>query len=121
MSTIQMQITLKKAFAPVSFFSSHLVQDLMSKHPEHLKSKIRYRNILTSNTENPFYPLHSSWCSGCRVLKQMARALNSIQLKPNTAGMQPMLVAAVHIVRDTVLSSSTVKQIPEQKFHISNP
>lgn len=73
--------------------------------------------------ENPFYPLHSSWCSGCCVLKQMARALNSIQLKPNTAGMQPMLVTAafVHIVRDTVLSFSTVKQIPEQKFHISNP
>lgn len=45
MSTIQMQVTLKKAFAPVSFFSSHLVQDLMSKHLEHLKAKIRYTQI----------------------------------------------------------------------------
>lgn len=45
MSTIQMQVTLKKTSAPVSFFSSHLVQDLMSKHLERLKAKIRHTEI----------------------------------------------------------------------------
>lgn len=44
-----------------------------------LKSKtLIYRNTLTSNTENLFYPLHSSWCSGCHLLEQMVHALNSI-------------------------------------------
>jgi len=45
MSTMQMQVTLKKAFAPVPFFSSHLVQDLISKYLEHLKAKIQYTEI----------------------------------------------------------------------------
>lgn len=47
-STIQIQVTLKKAFAPVSFLSSHLIQDLMSKHLEHLKAKIWYTEIYSN-------------------------------------------------------------------------
>lgn len=76
-----MQVTLKKASAPVSllFFTSCTRLDEQALRT--LKSKnSTYRNIMTSNTEIQFYPLHRSWCSGCRVLEQMVHALNSIPL-----------------------------------------
>jgi len=57
MSTMQMQVTLKKAFAPVPFFSSHLVQDLISKYLEHLKAKIQYTEIFWPQIRKiPFIP-----------------------------------------------------------------
>lgn len=76
-----MQVTLKKAFATVSLFFFTSCTRLDEQAPRTLKSiNSTHRNIMTSNTETQFYPLHRSWCSGCGVLEQMAHALNSIPL-----------------------------------------
>lgn len=76
-----MQVTLKKAFAPVSLLFFTSCTRLDEQAPRTLKSiNSTHRNIMTSNTETQFYPLHRSWCSGCGVLEQMAHALNSIPL-----------------------------------------
>lgn len=82
--------TKNKLFV-ISFFSSHLVQDLMSKHLEHLKAKIRYTEI--------FWPQLGKTCfilctvaGAVAVMYQtkwfMLWIASPAQLEPNTAGMQ---------------------------------
>lgn len=72
-----MEVTLKKAFAPVSLLFFTSCTRLDEQAPRTLKSKNSiHRNIMTSNRETQFYPLHRS----CGALEQMAHALNSIAL-----------------------------------------
>lgn len=83
--------TKKKAFPLVSFFSSHLVQDLMSKHLEHLKAKTRYTEIFWPQVHKTYFIL----CTGAGAVAVVYQTKwfmlwisSPAQLELNTAGMQ---------------------------------